>query len=122
MAMRGLKWGLLRGAALAGAVLANGVLAIDILETVGFSNCNTNANVSVQRVDIKYNNADKTVSFDVAGTSNVEQNVTAILNVTAYGQNIYSNTFDPCSPGTFVQQLCPGGCLYYRNPYPVYGG
>ncbi len=95
-------------AALAGALLAGQALGVDVLETVGFSSCNQNASVSVQRVDIKYNNDNKTVTFDVAGTSNEIQNVTAILNVTAYGQNIYSNSFDPCDQATFVQQLCPG--------------
>jgi hypothetical protein len=105
--MRGLGGPLLR-AALAGALLASRVLGVDVLETVGFSSCNTNASVSVQKVDIKYNNDNKTVTFDVAGSSNRVQNVTAILNVTAYGQNIYSNSFDPCNQSTFVQQLCPG--------------
>ena len=94
--------------ALVGALLATAVLGVDVLETVGFSSCNTNASVSVQRANIKYNNENKTVTFDVAGTSSKVQNVTAILNVTAYGQDIYSNSFDPCNPGTFVQQLCPG--------------
>jgi hypothetical protein len=98
-------------AALAGALLASGVLGVDVLETTGFSSCNTNASVSVQKVDIKYNNDNKTVTFNVAGSSNKVQNVTAILNVTAYGQNIYSNSFDPCAQGTFVQQLCPGMAL-----------
>ena len=97
-------------AVLAGTLLASGVLGLDVLETVGFSSCNTNASVSVQKVDIRYNNGDKTVSFDVAGSSNRVQNVTAVLNVTAYGQNIYSNSFDPCAHATFVQQLCPGMC------------
>ena len=53
-------------------------------------------------------NADKLVTFDVAGTNKHEQNVTAVLDVTAYGQQIYTNTFDPCDQGTFVEQLCPG--------------
>lgn len=105
-------------AALVGTVLASGVLGVDVLETVGFSSCNKNASVSVQKVDIKYNNDDKTVTFDVAGTSTQVQNVTAVLNVTAYGQNIYSNSFDPCDSKTFVQQLCPG--MYpLISPFPV---
>lgn len=104
-------------AALAGLLLASGVLGVDVLETTGFSSCNTNASVSVQRVNIKYNNEDKTVTFDVAGTSNMVQNVTAILNVTAYGQNIYSNSFDPCNPDTYLQQLCPG--MFLCHPFGV---
>jgi hypothetical protein len=106
MASEGWKHGLLR-TAVALAALAQGVTGADILQTSGFSTCNANSSVSVQRVNISYNNDNKTVTFDVAGSSNKIQNVTAVLNVTAYGQQIYSNSFDPCSPGTFVEQLCP---------------
>ncbi|KAK3983923.1 putative flavin carrier protein precursor [Cladorrhinum sp. PSN332] len=103
MARMNLRAGLLAAA----VVFANGVLGADVLQTVGFNNCNGTALVSVQKVNIKYNNGNKTVSFDVAGTSTQIQNVTAVLNVTAYGQNIYSNSFDPCNQATFVEQLCP---------------
>ncbi|KAI0403761.1 TRP-domain-containing protein [Xylaria palmicola] len=89
------------------AFVAAGVLGEDVLVTSGFNNCNNNSDIKVDKVDIKYNNADKTVTFDVAGTSAKEQNVTAKLTVTAFGQDVYSNEFNPCSPATFVQQLCP---------------
>lgn len=92
----------------AGLVMAQGVMGDDILKTVGFDMCEQDAEVSVQKADITYNNADKTVTFDVAGTSNQVQNVTAHLTVTAYGANIYENKFNPCDAGTFVKQLCPG--------------
>lgn len=110
--MRGLNSPFMR-AVFATAALASGVLGVDVLETVGFNTCNTNASVEVKKADIKYNNDQKTVTFDVAGSSNKIQNVTAILNVTAYGQNIYSNSFDPCEAATFVQQLCPGTFSLY---------
>lgn len=93
--------------ALVAALFAGGVSAGEMLKTTGFSSCGPNDSVSVQNVDITYNNDNKTVDFDVAGTSNKVQNVTAILNVTAYGQQVYSNSFNPCSPSTFVRQLCP---------------
>ncbi|KAJ2986071.1 hypothetical protein NUW58_g5204 [Xylaria curta] len=63
--------------------------------------------IRVDNVDIKYNNADKTVSFNVVGTSTKEQNVTAKLTVTAFGQDFYAQEFNPCFPATFVAQLCP---------------
>lgn len=107
MAPKGWQHGGLIRTALAVAVLAKGVMGAEILQTSGFSSCNANSSVSVQRVNISYDNDNKTVTFDVAGTSSMVQNVTAVLNVTAYGQQIYSNSFDPCSPGTFVEQLCP---------------
>lgn len=96
------------GAVLALASLGNGVMGSQILQTSGFTNCDTNASISVQKVNIQYNNDDQTVLFNVAGTSTTEQNVTAVLNVSAYGQQVYSNAFDPCDTKTFVQQLCPG--------------
>ncbi|KAK2072850.1 hypothetical protein P8C59_007180 [Phyllachora maydis] len=95
------------GAVLALASLGNGVMGSQILQTSGFTNCDTNASISVQKVNIQYNNDDQTVLFNVAGTSTTEQNVTAVLNVSAYGQQVYSNAFDPCDTKTFVQQLCP---------------
>ena len=107
MAPEAWKYGWLK-TAVGMAALAKGVMGADILQTSGFSTCNANSSsVSVQRVNISYNNDNKTVTFDVAGSSNKVQNVTAVLNVTAYGRQIYSNSFDPCSPGTFVDQLCP---------------
>ncbi|KAJ2905343.1 putative transient receptor potential ion channel protein [Zalerion maritima] len=99
--------GILKRVALAAAALSTGVLAEDVLQTTGFSNCDSTAPIKVQKVNISYNNSNKTVTFDIAGTSTAVQNVTAILDVTAYGQQIYSNTFDPCDDATFVDQLCP---------------
>jgi hypothetical protein len=106
------SWSVRRAAIWATALVATGVLGDDILVTSGFDNCNKNSDITVDRVDIKYNNADKTVSFNVAGTSAKEQNVTAKLSVTAFGQNVYSNEFNPCAAATFVKQLCPG--MYHK--------
>ncbi|KAL2165168.1 hypothetical protein VTH06DRAFT_464 [Thermothelomyces fergusii] len=94
-------------AALTWALLAGGVSGADILETVGFSSCDSNGSVAVEQVAIKYNNDDKTITFDLAGTSNMEQKVTAVLKLSAYDQEIYSRSFDPCEKSTSVEQLCP---------------
>ncbi|KAI0206284.1 TRP-domain-containing protein [Astrocystis sublimbata] len=89
------------------AFAATGVLGDDLLVTSGFNNCNNNSDITVDNVDIKYNNADKTVTFNVAGTSAKEQNVTAKLTITAVGQDLFTKEFNPCAPATFVDQLCP---------------
>lgn len=91
----------------ASALLATSAMAADILTTSGFSDCGSDATIKVDKIDITYNNADKTVTFDVAGTSTKEQNVTAHLSVTAYGNQIYQRSFNPCDTATFIQQLCP---------------
>lgn len=101
------SWSLRKAATWAIAFLATRALGDDILVTNGFSNCNNNSDIKVDKVDIKYNNADKTVTFNVAGSSAKEQNVTAKLTVTAFGQDVFSTEFNPCAPATFVTQLCP---------------
>ena len=92
--------------------LPAGGLADQILKTSGFSTCLDNGTISVQRSDVEYNNDKKQVTFNVAGTSTKSMNVTADLRVTAYGTEVYKNSFNPCSPTTFVSQLCPG--MYYH--------
>ncbi|KAI0161108.1 TRP-domain-containing protein [Hypoxylon sp. FL1284] len=107
MAASNSRWNIRRAAILATAFVS-GVLSEDLLVTSGFSNCKTESNsIHVQKVDISYNNADKTVTFDVAGTSDKEQNVMATLSVTAYGNDVYTNEFNPCEQKTYVKQLCP---------------
>ena len=58
-------------------------------------------------MNIQYNRQTKQVTFDVAGTSEKEQKVTASLVVTAYGKQVYQKDFNPCDKDTLVQQLCP---------------
>jgi hypothetical protein len=86
------------------------VFCTDILRTSGFSTCLDNSDIQVQHVDVEYNRLDNIVTFDVAGTSSKSQEVTGVLTVTAYGNQVYSQAFDPCDNITKVQQLCPGLC------------
>ncbi|CAJ2513857.1 Uu.00g019760.m01.CDS01 [Anthostomella pinea] len=101
------RWSIRRAALWATAFAASGVLGDDVLVTSGFTNCNNDSDIKVQKADIKYDNAQKVVEFNVAGSSAKEQNVTAILSVTAYGRDVYTNKFNPCDAATRVDQLCP---------------
>jgi hypothetical protein len=95
--------------AVACAGLLPAVLGTDILKTNGFSNCNTgNSTLKVNNVEISFDKSTNNIDFDVSGTSSKEQFVTAELIVTAYGVNVYNNSFDPCDDSTKVDQLCPG--------------
>ena len=80
-----------------------------ILKTTTFSNCanQTSSSIDVHKINISYNNSNKSVIFDVSGTSEIEQKVSATLHVTAYGKDIYTNHFNPCDKDTLVQELCP---------------
>ena len=105
MARRRLGWA--RTAVLVTGLVATNAVADQILQTSGFSDCGSDSSIKVNKIDISYNNGNKTISFDVSGTSSKAQNVSAILNVTAYGNNVYSKEFNPCDAATFVDRLCP---------------
>lgn len=89
------------------SLLVTAVVGEDILKTSGFTNCVADSTIKVDKVNIRYNNDNKTVMFDVAGSSTKDQNVSAVLDVKAYGKSIYSNSFNPCDKDTFVERLCP---------------
>lgn len=106
MARYSTTWSL-RNIALIAATLATGALAGDILKTSSFMDCGSDPSVKVDHINISYNKNTRTVDFDVAGTSNTMQNVSAVLKVTAYGNDVYSKSFNPCERDTLVKQLCP---------------
>jgi len=83
-------------------------MAGDVLKTNGYSSCQENADIKVNRMDIEFDKATKKVIFDVSGTSLKQQEVMATLVVNAYGIEVYKNEFDPCSETNKVPQLCPG--------------
>jgi hypothetical protein len=80
--------------------------AADVLQSSGFTNCANNADIKVNRANITFDRASGQVVFDVSGTSVKSQNVNATLVVTAYGNTVYSKSFDPCAEK--IVQLCPG--------------
>lgn len=101
------SWSIRKAATWALFSLAAGVRGDAVLVTTGFNNCNDNSDIRVNRVDIKYDNGDKVITFDVGGANTKEQNVTGIFTVSAYGQQLFTKEFDPCSPKDHVEQLCP---------------
>lgn len=85
------------------------VSADQVLSTNGFVSClSEESTIVVNRFDIAYSKESAAVTFDVSGTSTKVQNVTAVLNITAYGTSIYHNTFNPCDSDTYVSAICPG--------------
>lgn len=92
------------------------VSAADVLKTNGFSPCVQNAEIKVDKVDVTYDRTTQKVTFDAAGSSLKIQEVLATLKVTAYGNEVYNNEFDPCDKDTKVDQLCPGMLLKNHSP------
>lgn len=56
-------------------------------------------------MNIQYDRKTNDVTFDLAGISAREQYVMAELKVTAYGKEVYTETFDPCEKD--IKLLCP---------------
>ncbi|EHK49890.1 hypothetical protein TRIATDRAFT_173221, partial [Trichoderma atroviride IMI 206040] len=90
-----------------GVMLMTGVMGDQILTTTGFTDCGSLPSITIQQLSITYDNDAKTVTFDIEGVSTISENVTASLDVTAYGVNAFTNSFSPCDPETFVNELCP---------------
>ncbi|PYH68764.1 transient receptor potential ion channel family protein [Aspergillus vadensis CBS 113365] len=88
-------------------LLATRALAADTLSTNGLTTCMSDSAIQVDKLSVTYTRSTREIVFDVSGTNGVEQNVTAILTIYAYGNQLYSETFDPCSSKYYVEQLCP---------------
>ena len=93
--------------AMTAATLVTGVLGDSILRTSGVTDCGSDPGIRIEKLDISYDNDKQVVTFDVSGTSEKEQNVSAILEVNAYGRKVYENSINPCSSDTPIPQLCP---------------
>jgi hypothetical protein len=88
------------------SALPAGVLGGDILSTDGFSTCIDNPSIKVTNLDVTYDKNTRKLNFNLAAVSNVEQKVKAELIVSAYGQQVYTDSFNPCDTG--MPQMCPG--------------
>ncbi|KAM0427520.1 hypothetical protein ACHAPT_007480 [Fusarium lateritium] len=101
------------------ATFVTGVLGDNVLKTSGFSDCGTVPGITVEKLNLSYNNDKQTVYFDVAGTSKISRNVSAYLDVTAYGRQVYQDSFNPCEQG--IKQLCPvpAGHFEYNGPFKI---
>lgn len=88
------------------SALPAGVLGADILSTTGFSQCANNPSVKVTNLNVQYNKNTRVIDFDVAGFSKEAQKVKATLIVTAYGKEVYTDSFNPCDRG--MPEMCPG--------------
>lgn len=82
------------------------VLGGDILETKGFATCQASNSINISRLQIQYDRSTNNITFDLAGSSDKVQNVTALLTVTAYGRRLDEQSVDPCEKG--IMDLCPG--------------
>lgn len=80
------------------------VLGGDVLSTDGFSMCSTDPSIQVQALNVQYDRSNRLLTFDVAGSSSESQKVLLNLVVSAYGQDVYTQSFNPCDSNSTISQ------------------
>ena len=81
------------------------VSAIDLIESKSLNPCQTNSSFSASLFDVTFTPNNDTLALDVVGESSIEGNVTAILEVIAYGYTAVKETLNPCDMD--LEGLCP---------------
>lgn len=96
------------------SALPASVLGGDVLSTNGFSTCTTDPSIKVQALNVEYNRSNRSLTFDVAGSSAEAQKVILNLVVSAYGKQVYTKEYNPCDNSTNMvdsdevySQMCP---------------
>jgi hypothetical protein len=82
--------------------------AADILKLSDFQDCAADADIKLNSVDVEYDASTRSIDFSIDGTSTKSEKVRAVLNVQAYGKQVYTKEFNPCDAATSVPGLCPG--------------
>ncbi|OLL25492.1 Flavin carrier protein 2 [Neolecta irregularis DAH-3] len=79
-----------------------------VLSSGPFIQCASGQNsIHISTFSISFDQDSNIATFDVEGNSDKQQNVTGSVVVTAYGKQVYTNSFDPCAADHRVAQLCP---------------
>jgi Transient receptor potential (TRP) ion channel/ML-like domain len=79
--------------------------AIRLIESKSLNPCQDNSNFTATLFNVVFTPDNRTLSFDVVGVSSIEGNVTAELQVIAYGFTALKQTLDPCTMD--LGGLCP---------------
>ncbi|KAI9735833.1 MAG: hypothetical protein M1834_001298 [Cirrosporium novae-zelandiae] len=79
--------------------------ATRLIESSSLNTCMDNSSFTASLFNVVFTPDNNTISFDIVGVSSISGNVTAELQVIAYGYNILSETLDPCSMD--LSGMCP---------------
>ena len=79
--------------------------ATRLIESKSLNPCQENSNFTASLFNVVFFPDNDTVTFDVVGVSSIQGNVTAELQVTAYGFTIVKETLNPCTMN--LPGLCP---------------
>lgn len=79
--------------------------AVRLIESRSLNPCQDNSNFTATLFNVIFTPDNRTLAFDVVGVSSIEGNVTAELQVIAYGFTAITQTLDPCTMD--LGGLCP---------------
>jgi Transient receptor potential (TRP) ion channel/ML-like domain len=79
--------------------------AIRLIESKSLNPCQSNSNFTATLFNVVFTPDNRTLAFDVVGVSSIQGNVTAELEVIAYGFTAVKQTLDPCTMD--LGGLCP---------------
>jgi uncharacterized membrane protein len=79
--------------------------ALRIIESKSLNPCQTNSQFTASLFNVAFTPDNNTLAFDVVGVSSIDGNVTAELEVIAYGFTALRQKLDPCAMN--LQGMCP---------------
>ena len=79
--------------------------AVRLIESKSLNPCQDNSSFTATLFNVIFTPDNNTLSFDVVGVSSISGNVTAELEVIAYGYTAVKQKLDPCTMN--LQGLCP---------------
>ena len=79
--------------------------AIRMIESNSLNSCQQNSNFTATLFDVVFTPNNRSLAFNVVGVSSIQGNVTAELEVIAYGYTAVKQTINPCEMN--LDSLCP---------------
>lgn len=80
--------------------------AIRLIESKSLVSCQDDSNFTASLFDVVFTPDNRTLTFDIVGVSSISGNVTAEIEVIAYGYTALKETLDPCA-STDLSGMCP---------------
>lgn len=79
--------------------------ATRIVESKSLNSCQDGSNFTATLFNVAFTPDNNTLALDLIGVSSITGNITALLQVIAYGFNVVNDTIDPCTEN--LPGLCP---------------
>ncbi|KIW11474.1 hypothetical protein PV08_10774 [Exophiala spinifera] len=90
---------------LAALSFSNLTFAERIIESNSLNSCKAGSNFTATLFNVAYTPGNNSVSVKINGVSSISGNVTALVNIKAYGFTILNDTIDPCEEN--LSGFCP---------------